>query len=288
MWTRAITRHVVVIVSSVLLGALLSATLVRFAPGFGTDEQQLDARLNSSSIEALQVARAAQGNIFRFYFDYLRRAAHGDLGQSHIFGRPIRELIAERLPATVRLVGVGLTLAWLLALTMALTGAALRNPAFDVVATVLSGATLCIPSAVLGLLFVFANGPAYLAIALAVFPRVFRYARNLLARNYAMPHIITAKAKGIGEVRILFWHVLPTMGTQVLALGGVSVSIALGAAVPVEVFCGIPGIGQLAWQAALGRDLSLLVTLTALVTVITLAANSASELLGEAVRPAAI
>jgi len=54
--------------------------------------------------------------------------------------------------------------------------------------------------------------------------------------------------------------------------------MALGAAIPVEALCGIPGIGQLAWQAALGRDLSLLVTVTVLVTVVTLAANTGSDL----------
>ncbi len=284
---RAIIRLLAMILGTVLLGGFLSATLVRFAPGFGTDEQQLDPRLNSASVEALLAARAAQSNVVRFYADYLVRAAHGDLGESQTLGRPVRELITDRLPTTVRLVAFGLMLGWALALSLALTAAALRNPAYDVFATLISGATLCVPSAVLALLFVFANGPAYLALALVVFPRVFRYSRNLLTRSYEMPHIITARAKGIGEVRILFWHVLPIAGTQVLALAGVSVSMALGAAVPVEALCGIPGIGALAWQAALGRDLSLLVSLTVLVTVITLVANSFSEVAGQGLRPRA-
>jgi peptide/nickel transport system permease protein len=64
-----------------------------------------------------------------------------------------------------------------------------------------------------------------------------------------------------------------------LALAGVSVSLALGAAVPIEALCGIPGIGQLAWQAALGRDLPMLVTLTVLVTLVTLVANTAATVL---------
>jgi len=61
----------------------------------------------------------------------------------------------------------------------------------------------------------------------------------------------------------------------------------LGAAVPVEALCGIAGIGQLAWQAALGRDLPLLVNLTALVTVITLAANWGAEFAGQRFRTVA-
>ena len=61
--------------------------------------------------------------------------------------------------------------------------------------------------------------------------------------------------------------------------------LALGAAIPVEALCSIPGIGQLAWQAAMGRDLSLLVTVTLLVTAITLMANTTSDLLGQALKP---
>jgi peptide/nickel transport system permease protein len=62
----------------------------------------------------------------------------------------------------------------------------------------------------------------------------------------------------------------------VLALAGVSVSMAFGAAVAVEVVCDLPGIGQLAWKAALARDLPLLVTLTMLVTLATQMANAAA------------
>ena len=68
----------------------------------------------------------------------------------------------------------------------------------------------------------------------------------------------------------MFWHILPVAGPQLLALAGVSVSLAFAATIPVEVLCDLPGIGQLAWKAALSRDLVLLVNLTMIVTLITL------------------
>jgi ABC-type dipeptide/oligopeptide/nickel transport system permease component len=64
-----------------------------------------------------------------------------------------------------------------------------------------------------------------------------------------------------------------------VALAGVSVSLAFAAAIPVEVLCDLPGLGQLAWKAALGRDLYLLTNLTMIVTVVTLIANSSADLL---------
>jgi peptide/nickel transport system permease protein len=75
---------------------------------------------------------------------------------------------------------------------------------------------------------------------------------------------------------------LPSAAPALLALVGVSVSMAFGAAIPIEVVCDSPGIGQLAWQAALGRDLPLLVNITIFVTLLTLTANSISDLAGKA------
>jgi len=274
-----ILRQLSSIAALVLLGGLLSATLVRLAPGFDADERQLDPSLNAESVRALHEAHAGEHNILGFYIGYLRGAMHGDLGISHALGQPVQSLLRERWPVTVRVAGIGLLLAWLMGMTLALTACLWRFPAYEVLGIMLSGAFLCIPAAVLALLSVILNAPGYLAIALIVFPKVYRYSRNLLAKAYSLPHITAARARGVGEIRILAWHVVPLAGPQMIALAGVTISIALGASIPVESLCGLPGIGQLAWQAALSRDLPLLVNLTVLVTLVTLMANSAADVM---------
>jgi peptide/nickel transport system permease protein len=283
---KLLVRHLVRIAVTLLLGGLLAATLIRFAPGFDTDEQQMDSRLSSESIAALRQQRAAPRNVLKFYAGFLSSAIHGNFGKSQTLDRPVRDLIAERAPVTMKLVAYGLLVGWSLALLFAVTATMARIAAWDLATTSVAGLFLCIPSAVLALAFVFFRAPGFLALGLIVFANVFRYWRNLLAKSYTMPHIITARAKGLGTLRILLWHVLPVSGAQLLAVAGVSVNVALGAAIPVEALCSIPGVGQLAWQAALGRDLSLLVTVTLLVTVVTLAANTTSDLLGQAFRRA--
>ncbi|MGO9087710.1 MAG: ABC transporter permease [Candidatus Sulfotelmatobacter sp.] len=284
MLARRIVRHGLTLAATVLLGGFLAATLVRLAPGFAVDEQQLDPRLNSESIRALRETRLEQRNIFRFYFHFFERAAHGDLGTSISLNQPVSRLLRQRVPLTVRLVGIGLLLSWMVAMALALSAAWLRVSAYDAVTTIITGTFLCLPAAVLALLSVLWNVPGSLAIGLIVFPRVYRYARNLLAKAYGLPHIITARAKGLSELRILFWHVIPVAGPQLLAVAGVSVSIAIGAAIPVEALCGLAGVGQLAWQAALARDLPLLVNITILVTLVTLLANSGADVIGHMLR----
>jgi peptide/nickel transport system permease protein len=284
MLARKITRHALTLVATVLLGGFLSATLVRLAPGFDVDEAQLDPHLNSESIRALRETRLEQRNIFRFYFHSLQRAAHGDLGTSISLGQPVSTLLRDRAPLTMRLVGIGLLMSWAAAMALSLSAAWLRIQTYDALTTVISGTFLCIPAAVLALLSVLWNVPGSLAVGLIVFPQVFRYSRNLLARVYSLPHIVTARAKGLSELRILFWHVVPVAGPQLLAVAGISVSIAVGAAIPVEALCGLAGVGQLAWQAALARDLPLLMNITILVTLVTLLANSGADVIGTVLR----
>ncbi len=279
-----VARHLLAIAGIVLLGGLLSATLVRLAPGFDTDEHQLDPHLSAESVRALRESRTGEHNVLRYYVDYLRGAVHGDLGVSHTLGQPVQRLLLDRWPVTLRVAGIGLLLGWLLATALAFTVSLSRLSAYEILGTTVSGTFLCIPAAVLALLSVIFNAPGYLAIALIVFPKIYRYSRNLLAKAYAMPHITAARAKGLGEVRILLWHVLPMAGPQMIALAGISVGIALGASIPVESLCGLPGVGQLAWQAALARDLPLLVNVTVLVTLVTLLANSGADVIIHMVR----
>jgi peptide/nickel transport system permease protein len=276
---RRLIRHAARIVTVLLLGGFLGATLVRVAPGFGVDEQELDSRLNHESIQALRQSRASDSNLAKYYVHYLNRLLHGDLGTSRTLQQPVRQLLAERFPETLRSVGLGLALGWTLGLALAIAPVMSRSWCVDMLASSVAGLLLCLPAAVLAILFVIAHAPARLVLGLIVFPKVFRYARNLLEHSTSLPHVLTARAKGLGGFRILLWHILPVAAPQLLALAGVSVSLAFAAAIPVEALCDLPGIGQLAWKAALGRDLELLVTLTMIVTTITLLANSAADLI---------
>jgi peptide/nickel transport system permease protein len=279
---RIIMKHAVRIVLVLLLGGLAGATLVRIAPGFGIDEEELDSRLNSASQEALRTANAQQGSLARFYIAYCTRMLHGDLGTSAALNEPVRQLLAERIPETAKSIGAGLAIAWTLGLGLAMLSVMPQTRAMGWIGLAASSVIVCIPAAILALGFLLTQMPGRVAVGLIVFPKVFQYARNLLARSASMPHMLTARAKGLGEMRIVFRHILPVTATQLLALAGVSVCLALGACIPVEVLCDLPGIGQLAWKAALSRDLPLLVNLTMLVTLVTLVANTGSDLLADA------
>jgi peptide/nickel transport system permease protein len=264
---------------TVLVGGFLTAALVRLSPGFGVDEHELDPTRDVAALRAVQAARPEHDNFFAYSVRHTARLFRGDLGISRNWNRPVAGLLRERWPVTAQLMAVGILGGWALALAFALPGAVYPMRIWNAVAAGFSGLLLCVPSAALALLIFVYAGPVRAVMALAVFPRVFQYLQNVLSYAAAQPHVMAARARGIGPWRILLWHIVPVAAPQALALAGVSVSMAFGAAVAVEVICDFPGIGQLAWKAALARDLPLLVTLTMLVTLATQMANALADML---------
>ncbi len=266
------------ILLTALLGGLLGATLVRLGPGFGVDERELNNRLNAASQQAIRAERSAGSNIGLFYLRYLSGLLHGDFGFSTTLNRPVAELLAERLPWTLGSLAYGVLGGLSIGLILALATVWWRAPGADLLPAALSGLCLALPAAMIALIFLWMGAGGRWAIALVVFPHVYRYAKNLLEATYQAPHVLAAEAKGLSRTRVLFAHVFTPAAPQLAALAGISVSLAFGASIPIEVICDAPGIGQLAWKAALGRDLPLLVNITVLIALMTLAVNSLADL----------
>jgi peptide/nickel transport system permease protein len=260
-----------------VVASLAGALLIRCAPGFSTDPQDLNAGLSPQSHRAIREARLAEGDLPRFYFRYVTSLARGDLGRSLSLNQPVSELLRERLPATLWNLGLALLLAWLLGLALAIASTALNSSFLAVLNDGLSGVFVSIPAAALALVFVFLRLPPFAAAGLLLFPKIYRYSANLLGEGYEAPHVLMARAKGAGRWRLLTWHVAPGCMPQWIALMGVSISVGLGLLLPVEVISDTPGIGQLAWQAAQSRDLTLLVNLTLVVTFLTVFATTLSD-----------
>jgi peptide/nickel transport system permease protein len=283
-WPIRIARQAATLAATVILGGVLTAALVRNSPGFDGDERLMDVRLDAQSRAAILAERAADHNVLRFYIRHVRAMFHGDWGVSSSLNAPVRELIRSRWPVTAEIMAIGLAGGWILAFAFALV--AVHCGWWSRIGGALSIVLLSIPSAALAVLIFTARGPIRAIVALILFPRLFDYLRNLLQDAYARPHIITAQAKGVGPVRILLRHVLPVCAPQFLALAGISASMAFGAAIPVETLCDLPGIGQLAWKAALARDLPVLVSLTMLITLLTQVCNAVSDWAASSLRGA--
>ncbi len=280
----ALLRQISAAFVTLLIGGFLGAALIRFSPGYDADLRDVDPRYSAAARAAIHAENSGGENLLVFYRHYLARALHGDFGMSRAFDTPVSNLLASRAGTTLRLIGWGLALGWAVGLALAALAAFTSQPLVFLGTEALNGLSLSLPAAVFALLIFLARGPVAPVIALVIFPRVFRYARDMFGRARHGSLIEAARSRGIPESTIFLHYVMRPAWAPLIALAGVSFSIAFGAAIPVEAVCGIPGLGQLALNAAVGRDLPVLVSLTLIVTAITITVNLAADLTAQAVR----
>jgi peptide/nickel transport system permease protein len=191
----------------------------------------------------------------------------------------------------LRELAIGLAGGWILGLGFAIpAGRWRRARIYDGGLSLVAGLLLCLPAALVAYLCLAAGFKAAIVLVIVLTPKIFRFSRNLVVEAYSASHVTMARARGISESRILCGHVLRYAAPQLLALAATSASMAIGAAIPIETICDVPGLGRLAWQAATARDLPLLLNLTMLVALITIAAMTIAEILtpAKAVREGAV
>ena len=122
-----LARRLTALLATALLGGLLTATLVRYSPGFDADERTLDPRLSAESREVIRAEHDASRSVLSFYYSQLRAMAHGDFGMSRSLNRPIAELVASRLPVTLEVMAFGVAGGWALGLGLALAAVLCRG-----------------------------------------------------------------------------------------------------------------------------------------------------------------
>ena len=141
-----------------------------------------------------------------------------------------------------------------------------RSVFLETTAFSISGLLLAVPPAVLALAFFFNQAPLAIALALALFPRLFGTLRSLLATAAQSPVLLAARARGLSPFRVATRYVPGMAAPQLFAIAGIALVLAFGSDIPIEAICGIPGIGALALQAAVARDMPLLCALALIIT----------------------
>jgi peptide/nickel transport system permease protein len=118
--------------------------------------------------------------------------------------------------------------------------------------------------------------PAAACLALTEAARLARHQRGALLVALAAEYVTTARAKGAGTATVAR-HALANALLPMITLAGAELPALLSAAVVVEQVFGLPGLGRLAFDAVLGRDVPLLLGLTTLAALLTLAAVLAAD-----------
>jgi peptide/nickel transport system permease protein len=272
----AVAKWIMRTLAIVVLVIAGSTLLVRFAPGYLSDAREMDPHYANAARAEIAAEAARSQSIAQLLSSEIGGWTRGNAGLSRQFGVPVFELIRPRLAVSGGLMVRSLLCAWMFAVCAALVSSTGRGPAifWQAPATLL----LAIPTAAMATLCLLADsGGPVLVMALLLAARDFKFLHRTLRKAWLDPHVLQARAQGIGAARLLLRHILPGVASQLSALASLSIVTALSALVPVEVIFNVPGLGQLAWNAAMNRDLPVLLAITMIMALAVTSAGMAPD-----------
>jgi peptide/nickel transport system permease protein len=238
-----------------------------------------------------------------FYMQYVKwvgQLLHGNLGFSLKLNLSVAGLIAQDLPKTIVLVGLGTIVSLVFGVPLGMYQAVKRYTVGDYVLTGVSFLGYATPTFFVGLLLVewFAVethlfppfGPQgssvgqilsqpralvlpVIAYAFVLYALWSRYMRSAVMDNLVQDYVRTARAKGASERRVLWGHIFRNSLISIVTLLGLSLPTLVAGAVFIEVVFNYPGMGLAFYQAAQNVDFQVLLGFTVLATVATILGN---------------
>ncbi len=270
---KFILRRVLQSIPLVIGVSIIAFGLMHLAPGGPLAVYTLNPTIQAQDIERIKVALGLDQP---FHIQYLRWAAgmfSGTWGNTFFGGRPVLDVILERVPATLILMGSALSIAILLGTAIGMLGAVKRYSLFDYLATTGALFALSFPTFWFGLMaiYVFAvrlrwlpSGGMYdlgnegdpidllihlvlptLVLALVLVATWSRYARSSFLEVIHQDYIRTARAKGLVERDVLMKHAFPNALVPLIALFGLQLPTLFSGALVTETIFGWPGMGRL-------------------------------------------
>jgi peptide/nickel transport system permease protein len=286
-------RRIVATLPVLVVVALIVFLMTRLAPG---DPAAVILGDNASA-ENVQKVRADLGLDAPVPVQFARwswQVLQGNLGESYFMKMPVRQLIAQRIEPTVSLAGLTLVFTLLLAIPLGVIAAWRHGGWLDRMLMGFSSLGFSIPIFVIGyvMIWVFALKLQWLpvqgydriadglwpwlghllmpALTLSVIyiALIARVTRASVAEAMTEDYIRTARAKGLGEKRVLIRHALANAAVPIVTVIGIGIALLIGGVVVTESVFNIPGLGSLTVDAVLSRDFPLIQGITLFFSVI--------------------
>ena len=309
---RYLVGRLLQVIPVAFLIILVNFFLLRLAPGDMADVMAGEA--GSATPEFMAALRQQFGSdqtVFVQLLNYCRKILTFDLGYSFRNGTDVAALIASRLPATALLVGTSLLVAALLGVALGWLSAVTRRRWVAGLVSIATSIGFATPLFWVGLMLIVLfsielrwlptggiydldadyTGWAFVAdvarhmampvASLAVF-YVTIYARltqTAILDVKKLDYIRTAHAKGLGPLRVSIVHVLRNALLPIVTVSGMQIGSLISGSVVVETVFSWPGMGRLAFDAVMQRDLNLLLGILFCTSLLVIVANLITDLI---------
>ena len=245
------------------------------------------------------------------YFIWLSGVLRGDFGLSLRNGRPVLEVILEKVPASVELILVCILFALLLAVPLGILAAVKRNTIIDRIISFFSTSMLAIPAFIIGIVLIlifsirlrllpsngyvpFLENPLEnlrliimpgLALGLFEVANFIRFVRSDTIEILESNYIRAARAKGVPARKVYFKHAFKNILVTLITVVGLEIGTLLGGTILVEQIFGWSGIGWLILNSINNRDYGVVQAATLMVAAAFVIINTLVDILYAAVDP---
>ena len=279
MLRRYLAKRLVVAVPSLLIASLIVFTLPRLIPG-DVVAMMLEEKAYAKDLEELRAKLGLDRPIYVQYFEWLGRAATGDLGESLWTRRPVLEEIGQRLPITLELALLSMIVAIVIAIPVGVIAAARQDTAQDYLFRSSAILGLSVPNFWLATLiivlpaiwwgwrpltgyveitkdfqahFVQMMLPAVI-LGVGFSAAMMRLTRGMLLEVLRQDYVRTAWSKGLRERVIILKHGLRNAIIPVITYIGTQLPQIIGGTVVIETIFGLPGMSRFLFDAINQRD----------------------------------
>lgn len=310
-----IVRRILQALPTLLLLTLISFVFISLAPGDVVDAMVDPTLLTEGGHAALEARRASLGLDQPLPVQYVRwlgELVQGNLGYSFVKRRPVVDMIAERLWATVQLGALAILLAIVVGVTAGIISGLKQYSLLDHAISVLSYGAWSFPNFYLGLILIyifavqlkilpsagmltpgvdsFADRAEHLILPVIVLSVQFigmfaRQMRSALLEVLNDDYVMTARAKGLLERRVIGRHILPNALIPIITVIGLALPLLITGAIITEIVFSWSGMGSLTVSAINARDYPVVMGIVLVIGIVVLGVNLLIDIIYAVVDP---
>ena len=309
MWRYVMKRLLVAI--PMLLGiALITFFLMQLTPGNYLDTMRMDPQFSADTIKHYEELYQLNRPAWQQYVRWVKNLLQGELGYSFHYNVPVVRIIADRLWNTFVLSFASSLFTWLIAIPLGIWAALHRNRFVDKVIQFFSYVWLSLPSFFIAMIFLYTVAlmgilplggmhsaqfenlspvgqwidlmkhlviPT-LALSLGSVAALQRIMRGNMLDVLGQRYILTARAKGLSEHKVIYHHALRNAINPLITLLGYEFSSLLSGAALIEIICSWPGLGSLMLTAVRSKDIYLVMASMMMGSILFLIGNLLADI----------
>jgi len=302
-------RRLLIMIPSLLGISVVLFTVLALAPGDPFEELATNPAIPPEVRQNLRASLGLDDPVHVRYFHWLFAMLRGEWGYSFVSRIPVDDLILQRLPATIAVIGISQILALAIALPVGVHAATRPYSVFDQIANTLAFVGFSLPTFFTGLLLILlfsihlgwlpfvystqinATGWAWwwaqfkqsimpiMVLGLFQGAAWTRFVRSAVLDVVRLDHVTTARAKGLPESRITRRHVVRNAMIPVVTLVALQMPAVFGGAIVTEQIFRVPGIGSLLISAILANDTPVIMAVTFVFACLVILFNLIADLL---------